>query len=75
MSKWMVFTRRPNKPSLAWEYSRDYFPRSFHYKSDANRAAQMAKLKGGIGVVLKPFIQSEFEQESRLVRESKYVEI
>jgi len=69
--KWMVFARRPQNPSLAWEYASNYFPRAFHYKSDANRVASLAKVKGGSGVFVKPFLQKEFDQEARLCQHRK----
>ena len=65
---WMVFARKPVKPSLFWNYDNTYFPRKFNYKSDADKLAKKAKQIGGIGVVVKPFLQNEFDLERRLAQ-------
>ena len=67
----MIFARKPQKRTISWQYPDDYFPRIVYYKSDANRLSKMAKAKGGFGVVVKPFVTSEFELEKRLVNANK----
>jgi len=69
MPEYVVLAKPPLKPSLNWQYPKDYFPRKMHYKTDANKLHAAAIRKGGRGVYLKPFSPSQWDADVRSCRE------